>query len=255
MVRLGLMLVVISLLGLTGVQCISGGGAARPVASPGLATAEPNKGEPTKSAPTLTSKAAAQAAFSESVGKFNDLQSYQFDVSAVLKNTVWTYKGSGAFAKPDRMQWTLEGRADVVFHVVGAAGKVFCADSRGENTRDCSFAFGGPLPGSSPYTIVAYLKNAEQVGTLDEKTIGGVPHDHVTFSPSLPKVSSLDAGHSRALSGVSSVLGEIWIDKKSRLPVRENVEVKTSSGSAEETVEMTLVFSKFNEQVDINLPR
>ncbi|MBI4320678.1 MAG: hypothetical protein HY675_19475 [Chloroflexi bacterium] len=233
-------------------QCAPAGSLARPTAVPPA---------PTALTTSPTAAPSAQSILAESVRKLNDAESYKFSITASLlapfegKQREWKYKGEGAAARPDKYQWTLEGQADVFFKVVGVGDQVSCADTRGER-RDCSLANGGPRPGSSPYTVIAYLKNFAQVGEATTKSIGGADFDHLTFVPSLPKVSSLDTGHGRALSGVTGVTGEVWIDRQSRLPHQEKTVIRSKAQpSGEDVVEMTLVFADYGRPVDIRTSR
>ena len=255
MVRVVMFLLVASIAGLFAVQCSSGDGQTQSTSGTGVTTAAAPT--PKQKAPGTSAGDSAQSVLEEAIRKLEEVQSYQIGIKAVLTSTFegspreWSYTGSGALARPDKIQWTLEGQADVYMRVVGSGGKVSCTDTRGPNTRDCSLAFGGPRPGSSPFTVIYYLKNFDRATALDQSTIGGTVYDRVVFSPSLEKVSSIDSAHARALSNVTSVQGEAWIDKKTRLPFRERVVVKSTSPRGDETVDMTIEFSKFNEQVNI----
>ncbi len=224
------------------------------------ATSAKPVGTPAKAA-TPKDTSDARTILTESVRLLNQTDSYQFAVSATAftpfesKIREWRYSGNGAAAKPDKIQWSLEGQADVVFNVVSAGGKLHCADSRGEN-KDCSLAFGGPKPGSSPYTVIGYLKNFDSVGPLASKTVGGKEYYYITFSPSLTKMSSIDSAHSKATASVAAVNGEVLIDKSSKLPYQEKVTVKYQpQAGGGETVEMTITFARYNAPVDIKMPR
>ncbi len=254
--RLWLAGAVVWLMATLAAGCASGGSVASLTPSPTAAPTTIPKQEATP-APTR----AAGSVLSETIEKLDQAQSYQFEVSAVLMSMFegrlrgWEYKGAGAFARPDKIQWTLQGQSDVHLRVASSGGNIYCEDSRGANTRDCSLAFGGPRPGSSPFTVLAYLKNAVQNQDVDERSVEGVIYDHFAFSPSLQKVSSLDSGHLRALSAVKSVTGEVLIDKSTKLPFQERVTVTLPSPTGDETVQVILSFSKFNEPVEIRLPR
>ena len=246
---IGLLLVFLALLS---VGCVVRGS----VAQSGLTPTPPTPLPKATPAPAL----AAQGILAESVQQLNGAESYKFTIAATLRNVFegkdreWKYTGKGSAAKPNRYQWTLEGSADALFEVVTSGGQLYCADTRGER-KDCTLASGGPNPGSSPYTVLSFLRNFDQVGEVTTKALQGADFYHMTFSPSLPKVSSQDAGHNRALANVTSVAGEVWIDKQSRLPQQERVLVKSKSPSTgEETVEMTVVFSDYGKPVDIRMP-
>jgi len=257
-VKIGVYLAVLLMAGLLTVRCATGG--SRAIATPGTGAPTATIAEPKQPTAKPGADISGQEVLSEAVRHLDQAQSFQFEVSAVLKSTQdgqpreWSYKGTGASAKPDKIQWTLEGQADVYMRVVASGDKISCTDTRGPNTKDCSLAFGGPRPGSSPFTVLSYLKNFEKVTVMDQQTIGGTSYDHLVFSPSLAKVSAIDPAHSRALSSVSSVRGEVWVDKKTRLPVRERAVVKSPSSSGDEIVDTTIIFSKFNEQVNIEVP-
>lgn len=236
-------------------QCTSTGGITRtPTTTP--PTTKPDatpKGQQTGSG--------SQTIMSESVQLLNDAGSYQFSISAILRTTFegkpkeWTYSGAGAVAKPAKIQWSLEGQADVFFKVVSVDGKIYCADARGEN-KDCSLAFGGPGPGASPYTIISYLQNFERSSEATTKNIQGKEYSFITFSPSLPKIASLDPAHAKALAAVESVAGEVLIDKVSKLPYQEKVLIKYKPQTpGAEMVESTITFQQYNQPVDIRSPR
>ncbi len=203
----------------------------------------------------------ARSIATDSVEKLNQADSYQFSISSTLQTTVegkpreWKFSGTGAVAKPAKIQWSIEGQADVFFKVVSVGGQSYCADTRGE-IKDCNLAFGGPKPGASPYTVISYLQNFDQVGNAATQTIQGKDYSYLTFSPSLQKVAALDSAHAKALANVASVNGEMWIDKSTKLPYQEKVLIRyKSQGSGEDTVETTITFQKYNEPVDIRLPR
>lgn len=197
----------------------------------------------------------------DSVRALGQTNSYHFSVVAALRTTFegkpreWTFSGVGAAAKQGKVQWTLEGQADVFFEVVSADGQIYCSDSRGEN-KDCSLAFGGPRPGASPYTVISYLQNFDEVGEMTTKSIQGKEYFHVPFSPSLQRVAALDASHAKALANVASVNGEVWIDRNTKLPHMEKAVVTyRPTATGEDSVEMAVTFEKYNQAVDIKLPR
>ncbi len=121
--------------------------------------------------------------------------------------------------------------------------------------KNPSLAWGGPNPGSSPYTVVAYLRKYGEVGDLKVQSLGGREYYHLTFSPALQRVAALDAAQERAVAVVQSVKGDIWIDKDSRMPYQEQVIVKSKGPEGnEETVDMSLLFSDYNKPVEIKIP-
>ncbi|MCL4459547.1 MAG: hypothetical protein M1136_12700 [Chloroflexi bacterium] len=194
------------------------------------------------------------------LSKMDKAASYRFTISATHHYTYegrpseWKYEGQGAIIWPNRFQWTLSGQADVLKTVTSVDGKTFCADSRGER-RDCTLAWGGIGPGSSPYTLIVYLRNFGTVSDLGVQVLGGTEHQHLAFSPVLAKVAAVDATHARDMAKVIAVDGEVWIDKITELPRQERVIVKYKSPTGqEETADTTLTFLDYGKPIEIKLP-
>ena len=210
--------------------------------------------------PSPTPVLGARQLLEETIAKLGRAGSYRFTISAthsyMFENTMveWRYQGQGAYAAPARYEWSIEGQADVTLHVVAVGNQTYCADTRGRQT-ECSLAWGGPSPGSSPYTLLAYLRNFEGVGQLETSSLEGKDYYHFPFSPSKAEVAALDEAHQAAMASVSTVQGELWVDKATGLPRREKVVVEcTVSPGRQQKVEMTLSFFDFGQPVEISLP-
>ena len=231
--------------------------AAQPTSSP---TSVPTPTPATPAVPTETAAPTAQQVLAQTVAKLDAASSYRFNIAATLnyafENTTveWKYQGQGAFSAPASYEWTIEGQADVMLRAISVDGKTSCADTRGIPPPGCSLAWGGPSPGSSPYTAIAYIRNVQQVGDLQTKDLDGKPHYYIIFTPSLSKVAALDTAHSAALGTVSGVSGELWIDIATGLPRREKVVIELSPPSrSKQRVEITLGFFDYGKPVEIRL--
>jgi hypothetical protein len=139
--------------------------------------------------------------------------------------------------------------------VISVAGQTRCADTRGVLGSNCSLAWGGPLPGTSPYTVIAYLRLPDKVVARGAKSLDGKEYDYFTFTPDKSKIAALSAAHAQEAAKVLDVQGEVWVDRKTGLPRREAVKVKAVSRTGqEESMDVTVDFSNYGEPVDISLP-
>jgi len=156
---------------------------------------------------------------------------------------------------PDKYQWLITGPADTVYQVTSVGGQTRCADTSGQRSGDdCALAWGGVGIGSSPYTLLAYLKYPAQVRDLGDTRLDTEVH-HLAFVPDLAKIAALDAAHARTLQRITEVAGEVWIDRATKLPMQETVAVRfRREAGREETVTTTLVFTDYGQPVDIRLP-
>lgn len=212
-----------------------------------------------KSPPETKAASDGRALLVESIRLLDQANSYQIAISSTLRTSIegkprdWKFSGTGEIARPASIQWSLEGSADTFFKVVRVGNQYYCADARGES-KNCDLTFGGPRPGASPYTTIAYLRNFDQAGEPMTKSIGGKNYHYLTFAPSLPQVAAIDTAHGRALTNVASVSGEVWIDQNSKLPYQESVTIRYRPlASGEDTVDTTIIYEKYNQPVDIKM--
>lgn len=195
------------------------------------------------------------------VAKLDGAGSYQFAVEADhhltldSQPTVWHYSGQGACGGPDRMRWHLTGQADVMYDVVMAGESIRCADTRGVVTSGCSAFWGGPLPGSSPYAAVTYLRTLQSASAGGTELIGGQECDYFTFKPDNDRISASGPSQAEQMARVVSVEGEAWVDRATGLPRRETVTVTAISRTGQEqAMNLTIDFSEYGQPVDISLP-
>lgn len=218
-------------------------------------------GTPTAQAVPTPTPPGVDQQLRQSVQKLEQAASYRFSIKGAhhltfeSKPETWHYSGSGAYVRPDRIRWHLEGQADVMFDVVSVGGETRCADTTGKPIADCSLAWGGPLPGTSPYIVIAYLKNFGKVVASEARSIDGQRHAYFAFTPEKSKVAALGRVYAESMAKVIAVEGEVWVDQGSGLPRREVVKVKAISQTGQEqTMDVTIDFSSYDQPVEINLP-
>lgn len=195
------------------------------------------------------------------VESFDKVASYEFTVDGDHSLTfesqpqTWHYSGSGAYSSPDRIRWYLEGQADVTFDVVSVGGEAHCADTRGVPISNCSLLWGGPLPGTSPYILIEYLRKLDKVEDGGQRSIDGKEYAYFAFTPDKGQVAASVPGGIEHMARVVAVRGEVWIDMDTGLPKREVVSVKaTSSMGQEQVMDVTIDFAGYGQPVEVELP-
>lgn len=219
-----------------------------------LASASPSPAPP----PLMEGSAAVLA---DTLSRLDTAGGYRYNITATLSYSVedklveWKYAGQGATAPPDRYEWNIEGPADQRWHVVGVGGQTACSDAGGTQTAECGLAWGGPSPGASPYTAIAYLRFSEETGELKFISLASRDYYNFTFSPSLIKLSGLDDSHQQAIRQVTKASGEAWVDRTTGALRRFQVAILsvTPSGREQQTV-LALTFFDQGEPVEIVLP-
>ena len=167
----------------------------------------------------------------------------------------WHYSGSGAYFSPDRFRWHLEGQADVMFDVVSVRGETRCADTRGVPVSNCSLLWGGPLPGTSPYILIEYLRKFDKVEDSGRRSIDGKEYAYFAFAPDKDRVATSVPGGAEHMARVVAVRGEVWVDVDTGLPKREVVSVRaTSSTGQEQVMDVTIDFAGYGQPVEVELP-
>lgn len=211
--------------------------------------------------PTGSPTATAAEDLRRYVEAFGQVSSFTFAVEAnhhvtfESKPQVWHYSGSGAYASPDWFRWRLQGQADVTVAVVSEGGQTQCEDTRGAVTADCSLFWGGPLPGSSPYAVIVYLREFGEVTASGVRSIQGKEYAYFAFVPDLGRVSALGGAAADQVAKLTGVECEVWVDKDTGLPRRETARIRAKSrGGQEEVVEVTIDFADYNRPVKAEVP-
>ena len=198
------------------------------------------------------------------VDKLAELRSYRFEISSLYDYYYhdgepgrWQFWGKGAYVAPNSHWWWLEAQGGTLVEVISVGGRTYCAHTgfRPEN-EECSLAWSAPGIGSSPYTMIAYLQCFEEAHHEGITEFQGEECDRFWFSPSLERISAIDDQHARVIDSITSVEGEVLVGIGDGLPRRETVVVRFLSdyAGAESKVETTLLFSGFNESIEIKEP-
>ena len=195
------------------------------------------------------------AILTQAVGKLQAAQSYRFTISAVHRwsfegqEQEYSFSGSGAYSS-DRFQSHMEGPVDTFFWVEIIGDTVQARDARGDVPGPPT-TFGGPGPGTAPYTVIHYLINLGEVEGAGTATLSGIDAYHYRFWPQMTAITALDEAHMEAMKRVKKVEGEAWVDKKENIILQEKVKVDFLNPQGEtESVTMTVSFSHFNEPVE-----
>lgn len=214
-------------------------------------------GDSTASSATPTPAAGPEERLREAVGKLEALESFRLKVEATHhwsfegKEYDWEYQGEGAWVRPDRFYSSIQGPADTLYWVRIIGQNVTARDARGVVTNPTK-AFGGPGYGAAPYSVIAYLKNFDKVASLGVAAIDGVDTYHLGFETRKNGIAALDSGLAQQMERVTSIQGEVWIDRGSGSLRRERVRVDYLSGQGvPEWVNITLHFLGFNQAVEI----
>ncbi|MCL4534533.1 MAG: hypothetical protein M1370_05150 [Bacteroidetes bacterium] len=236
-------------------------------ATPLHATSADARPAPETEAPALTPSPPAgvggpAALLADTLGRLDSSAGYRYSITSTLsfeiegKPVDWRYTGQGATAPPDRYEWDIRGPAGQSWHVVSVAGQTVCSDSGGPQKTGCGLAWGGPSPGSSPYTAIAYLRFAEELGGLERVSMADRDYYHFTFSPSLAQLTGLDDSHQAAIRQVTNARGEVWVDKMTGTLRRVQIAILsvTPSGREQQT-SLALTFFELGQPVDIVLPK
>jgi pyruvate/2-oxoglutarate dehydrogenase complex dihydrolipoamide acyltransferase (E2) component len=206
----------------------------------------------------------SQNRLESAIDRLAELSSYRFEISSLYDYYYhdgepgrWQLWGKGAYVAPNSHWWWLEAQGGAIAELVSVDGRTYCTHTgfRPEN-EECSLAWGAPGIGSSPYTVIAYLLCFEEARHEGVTEFEGEECDRFGFSPSLKRISAIDDHHAEAAAAITKVSGEVLIRTRDQLPRRETVVVLFPSEheGAESRVETTLVFSGFNESVEIKEP-
>ena len=246
------------------VSCIgpvSGPGTTSPVRQtdpPTVAPKPPSTPTIPPASPTLvpatpTSTPEPRLVFETATRKLREAKSYRFTMEVVHRTSGgdWRYTGEGAFAAPNRFRSKLEGQADVVLLTVFDGQRAYCADTRGPRP-DCTTAWGGPVPGASPYAALTYLWTPGEVrllsgpGDANDLRFGFTPRRTAADGSSTPGPTPV---------AIQSVTGELAVDRASLRPRQERVTIKVQGpGGQTETVEFLLRFHDYDQPVEIAIP-
>ena len=163
----------------------------------------------------------------------------------------WVFVGSGAYEAPGRFYSFMEGPADVFLRVVVRDGAILAENSRGP-VPNPPLDFGGPTPGSSPLTAIAYLRNQQQVSGFALATLENEPVYRISYVPNLARVAALDTGQPDALARVDAVEGQVFVTRDTSTIRQQIVTVRgTDPAGRPTTVEMTMRFSDYGRPVTI----
>jgi hypothetical protein len=190
------------------------------------------------------------SALAKAVAQLEDAQSYSFDVSGNHKWSFegeeqnWDFNGQGSAVKGGEFTSQINAPADVYLSVVIDGTDVKCEDTRGPvGPPSCDSTFGGVRRGASPYTAIAYLRHSTQLGDAKTVTLNGKDSLLISFDTKMEAVASLDEAHSQIVSQITFRKGEVWIDKVTNMPLKENVVIRYAPEVGEtETIEVTLNF-------------
>lgn len=186
----------------------------------------------------------------KSIAAMQATKGYKFDVQAIHRFTfegnqqTLRYQGSGTMEASGDFQWELHGQVDIFFKAARAAGKTQCWDTRGP-IEPCTETWGGLRAGTSPYLVIRYLHYSRPAGSVSRVALGGQDNYRIPFTPALEQVSALGSAYAKALEGVRSVRGEVWVEPTTTLPHQIQVEVEFNSKGREGQMQETLVFSNY----------
>jgi len=195
------------------------------------------------------------AILTQGAAKLATAQSYRFTVEAVHRwrfegrEQEYSFSGSGAYSA-GRFQSQMEGPADTFYWVEIMGDSVRARDTQGDIPNPPT-PFGGPGPGTAPYTVIHYLINLGEVKGAGTATLSGTDTYHYRFWPQMTAMTAMDEAHMQAMKQVKKVEGEAWVDKKENIVLQEKVKVDFVNPLGEpESVTMTVSFSHFNEPVE-----
>ncbi len=208
--------------------------------------------------PTAAPVNVASTLLTRGVAGLEQARSFRFTIEAVHHWQVpggeaydWAYTGEGAAIPPGRFYSVMRGPVDAVFEAKIIDGKVTNVDTRGQRPS-ASTAFGAPGAGASPFTMIAYLKNATPQGLAQAVSLNGIETQRFAFSPDLVKVSATDASHATIQAQVQAIQGSVWIDAKTGRVAQETVTVQSiDTGGQPQTVTISLKFSDYDAPVEI----
>lgn len=212
-------------------------------------------GTPTTADAVATPTKDASVIFTAASDGFKAATSYRFKLQAVHEwssegqEQRWEFSGEGTYTKPDRFRSRMEGPADTYFEVEIIGNKVVAKDSRGE-VSNATTTFGGPGFGASPYTVIAYLTNAQKVEPAGLVSLNGTRSYHYMFEPEKEAVAAVDAAHASEMQKVTAIRGEVWVSETDGRVLRERVKVDfLSRRGAAEMVTMTLDFFDYDKKL------
>lgn len=212
----------------------------------------------------LTGQASAAVApedrrvLAEAIEQFRQAQSFRFRVEIAHhwrlgdQPQTWYFQGEGAYQAPDRFVSRVWGPADTEFGLTVQGSTVRALDTRGEIASP-SLASGGPVPGGSPFTVLAFLRNAQEWFALAEPAAGDGSRLRAAFTPALAQVAALDAAHTRALSAFQQVTGQVEVDRATATLQKETVQIRYRRPNGDvERVEVALSLFAYNQPVKID---
>ncbi len=234
---------------------------AAPPASVSAVSPAPSQSSTASPAPPPAGRPSPTEALVTALSRLDSSVGYRYSITSTLSYTVnnqpveWKYTGQGATAPPDRYEWDLRGPTGQRWHVVGVAGETACQDDLGSQDSGCGLAWGGPSPGSSPYTAIAYLRFAEPTDSLEDVQSGGRDYYAFTFAPALASLGSLDDSHRKVVRQVWTATGTAWVDKGTGALRRLEVSVvSVASSGREQQTRLALTFFDLGQAIDIALP-
>jgi hypothetical protein len=173
------------------------------------------------------------------------------------KPTTWPFKGVVTYIDGSNYRTYLEGPADSFFEVLFQDGKRRCASARGVlPDTECSAAWGGPIPGSAPITMLDYLAQAGDVRPKQVAAQNADGLDYYTFVPNLAGVSAQSNVMAESMASVQVLKAEAWVDPKANVVKREHIELKSKTrDGSEQTWRATVEFGSFGQPGSLTPPK
>lgn len=215
---------------------------------------------PSVAPPAGTFPDAGAQIMATAVDNFSNASSFRFQTSTVHDweeggvPQSWVFVGTGAYEAPGRFYSSMEGPADVFLRVRVSDGEIVAEDTRGL-VPNPPLDFGGPTPGSSPLTAIAYLRNQQQVSGFSLATLENEPVYRISYVPNLAQVAALDTSRPDALARVDAVEGQVFVTRDTSIIRQQIVTVRgTDPAGRPTTVEMTMRFADYDRPVTIPGP-